>query len=270
MESVKSPNDIKKLGKNQIIGNPQIINSSINFYGENNILYCEGNVKLSGAQIHFKGDYSLIYLSSSMNNQYPLNLYVYNRCNVFFGRDNYLSYPIHINVQESQNVIVGSDCSIGSGVNIRTSDAHPIYNTKTKQRVNFPKSVYIGDHVWIGHLAYISKGAHIGSGSIIDNNAFVPSNAKVPSNTLNLGNPIQIAQRDVFFTKEFISKYTAEDTLNSKDYKSNVYEFEFVNRETLDINRIDKIINDLEIDDRLDFMQKLFVRNKRKNRFFIK
>ncbi len=94
-----------------------------------------------------------------------------------------MTAPLNINVQEHQNLVIGDDCNIGSGTNIRTSFAYPIYLSKTKERINFPGSVLIGDHVWLGHLAYISSGVVLGSGSIVDNNAFVPPNCKGLSNS---------------------------------------------------------------------------------------
>ena len=44
METVKSQAEIVNLEKNWIEGNPEITNSTISFKGNNNILYCDGNV----------------------------------------------------------------------------------------------------------------------------------------------------------------------------------------------------------------------------------
>lgn len=269
MELVNTLKDIDNLRDNQIIGRPKIVSSSINFNGKNNILYCEDNVELFSATISFNGNNSLIYLSSSSSN-YPLKLMISNGSTVFIGRDNVMIHPLNINVQENQNVIIGSDCSMGSGVTIRTSDAHPLYDSKTKQRINFPKSVYIGDHVCLGHLAYISKGVKIGSGSIVDNNAFVNSYSKIYSNSFSVGNPARIVKNDVFFLKEFIGHYSSNETLNSKFYKSNVFIYEVTKNETLNIEEIDVILKNLNIEERLEFVKKLFVQNKRRNRFAIK
>ena len=180
-----------------------------------------------------------------------------------------MSSPININIQENQNVIIGAGCSISSGVNIRTADIHPIYDEDSKQRINPAKSVFIGDHVWIGHLAYISRGAKIGSGSIIENYSFIPHNAKVFSNNLVVGNPARIERENVFYVKDFLGYHRAEDTLKTQEYKSDVFIYERVNQETLDMNKIDQILKKLDVTSRLEFIQKLFVRNKRKNRFTI-
>ena len=270
METIKSVDDIENLEDNRVVGIPEITNSNISFKGYNNVLYCEGNVKIINANFSFEGNNSIVYLSSSKDSQYSFNLIIYNNSTFFIGRENNMSYPININIQENQNVIIGAECSISSGVNIRTSDIHPIYDIDSKQRINLAKSVFIGDHVWIGHLAYISRGVKIGSGAIIENYSFIPHNAKVFSNNLVVGNPARVERDNVFYIKEFLGYHKAEDSLNSQDYKSDVFIYEVDGQETLDLNKIDQILNSLTVDDRLEFIQKLFVRNKRKNRFTIK
>lgn len=270
METVKSPSDIEKLEKNRIDGNPEMHNSQITFKGMNNVLYCEGNVKLDNAKFTFNGNHSIVYLSSAMNSKYSFNLVIYNDSTFFIGREGNMSSPININIQENQNVIIGADVTISSGVNIRTADIYPIYDNQTKERVNFAKSVFIGDHVWIGHLAYISRGAHIGSGAIIENSSFVPHNARIPSNSIAVGNPVRIERTNVFYTNDFLAYNRAEASQETKDYKSDVFIYEFVNQETLGMDKIDKILKSLDIDSRLEFIQKLFVRNKRTNRFTIR
>lgn len=270
METVKSLEDIEKLETNRVTGNPDMNNSQITFKGINNVLYCEGNVKLVNARFTFNGNNSIVYLSSAMNSQYSFNLVIYNDSTFFIGREGNMSAPININIQENQNVIIGAGVTISSGVNIRTADIYPIYDNETKERINFAKSVFIGDHVWIGHLAYISRGVKIGSGAIIENNAFIPHNARVNSNSLVVGNPARIERSNVFYTDDFLAHNRAETSLESKDYKSDVFIYEYVDQETLDMNRIDRIIKDLDSDARLEFIQKLFVRNRRTNRFSIK
>lgn len=269
METIKSIEDIGDLENNRLEGNPEIINSTISFKGYNNVLYCEGNVKIVNAQFLFEGNNSIVYLSSTPNSQYSFTLIIYNDSTFFIGRDGNLSNPININIQENQNVIIGSDCSLSSGINIRTSDIHPIYNNQTKQRINYAESVFIGDHVWIGHLSYLSRGVKIGSGAIVENYSFIPHNAIIYSNSLVVGNPVRIEKRNIFYTSEFLGYHNVEDSLNTQNYKSDVFIYNFVNQETLNLNQIDKILKDLNVGERLEFIQKLFVRNKRKNRFTI-
>ena len=265
METVKILEDIKNLKNNKIIGKPKINNSNIIFKGYNNILFCEDNLELNNSTISFEGNNSIIYLSFG---KYPITLIVRHNSTVFIGKDNKIISKVIINVQENQNFIMGDDGIIGSGVNIRLSDIFPIYNSKTKNRINFTKSVFIGDHVWLDFLSYLSGGVQIGSGAIIGNHAYIPPYSKIPSNSYVLGNPGKIINKNIFFTKENTSNYTPSETNNSSTYKSDVFIYK-TNEETLDLNKINMILNQLSSEDTLEFISKLFVKNKRKNRFSI-
>ena len=81
---------------------------------------------------------------------------------------------------------------------------------------------------------------------------------------------IQIVKDNVFFLNEFVGLFTPEETLNSKYYKSNVFIYDIVENETLNLDKIDEILKNLSIEDKLKFIQRLFVENKRRNRFSIK
>ncbi|TWO14060.1 hypothetical protein ZA02_06295 [Campylobacter lanienae] len=50
---------------------------------------------------------------------------------------------------------------------LSTCDHHLIMDCNTNNRVNYSKSVYVGDHVWCGMETTISKGAFIASGAIL-------------------------------------------------------------------------------------------------------
>ncbi len=266
METVKNLDDINSLEVNQVKGSPNLVNSQIIFKGYNNILYCESDVNINDSLISFEGNNSLVYLSRG---NYPVNLYLRDNSTVYFGRDNKIISNVNINIQESQNFIMGDDGIIASGVNIRSFDGFPIYDSMTKERINLSDSIIIGDHVWLDHVSYISKGAQIGSGAIVGNHSYVAPSTKILSNTYVLGNPVQVVEEKVFFTKDFTGIFNEEDTANSLNYPSDIFIYEFVHKETLDLNNIDYILKDLIIEDRLEFVQKLFVRNKRKNRFTV-
>ena len=267
MELIKNSMDVEELSENKIIGNPRFNNARIIFHGRNNILYCDYNITLNNAILTFNGDNSLVYIRSNINNNF--NLDIYHNSTVFIGKDVLMGHSIVLNVHESQNLIIGDDCMIGNEVNIFTADYYPIYDSKNKKRINQSGSVYIGDHVWIGRFAYISKGNKIGSGAILSDKTFLPPFQKVKSNTYLIGNPAKILKKEVFFIKDFIGNNKTEDTLNSQKYLSDVFLYNVTNQETLDLDKIDKIIKELSISDRIDFIQKLFIKNKLTNRFTI-
>ena len=267
MEEITNTEQISLLKDNKILGNPTIEHSKIHFAGKNNIIFCENNVKLWGCNIVFKGNNSLIYLSSS--NGYCLNVQIVHDSVLFIGKNNDLIPPIHINVQEHQNLIIGDDCSIGSNTNIRTGDAHIIYDRESKTRLNMGSSVVIGDHVWLGHQIYVDKGVTIGSGAVVENNSHIPSNATLKSNAIYSGNPINLIKSDIFFTKDYVANFTVEDSKDFNTYSSRIFLYDDVPGETLDIKKVDSLLSNFDVNEKLDFIQKLFVQNKKHNRFFI-
>ena len=268
MEFIKNTAQFEKMIDNKIIGMPELINTQINFRGKNNILFCDNNIKLENVILDFNGNNSIIYLSSNLGNDFKVE--IYNNSFLFLGRDCKLGFSVKITVYESQNVFIGDDCIIGDNTCISTSNSYPIYDGITKKRINYSESVFIGDHVFLGNSSYISRGVYIGSGAIVRDCTFLEAYSKIPSNSLLSGNPAVIIQENVFFTDEFLGPYLNEDSLNSSDYRSDVFIYNFVNQETLNINYIDDILKDLTVEEKLEFIQKLFVRNKRKNRFAIK
>lgn len=263
MEFIKHVSQFEKMIDNKIIGMPKLIDSEITFMGKNNILICDNNIELKNVVLKFNNNNSIVFLASKLDTFF---LSISNNSSVFIGRNTEIQSNVEFHVFEGQNIIIGDDCYIGNAVSFHTSDNFPIYRIDNKSRVNFSSSIYVGDHVAIGNNSYISKGVKIGSGSIIDNFSYIESNVKIPSNVFAYGNPIKLI-KGIFFTKESLSLFKHEDTLNSKHYKSDVFIYNVINQETLDLNKIDKILNDLDVESRLDFINKLFVRNKRKNRF---
>lgn len=268
METVSNNNEFSSLKHNVVVGNPNLINTNISFNGKNNVLYCEKDINIVNSSIRFIGDNSLIYLSKNKNN-YPINIQIFQSSVLYMGKDNTMSATINMDIQEHQNIIIGDDCIMGSNTTFKTSDGHLIYDINSKQRINHSKSILIGDHVWIGHQAYICKGAIIGSGAIVDNNSHVGSNNILKSNKLYSGNPISLVKDNVFFINNYVGNFTNEDTISFNDYKSNVFIYDVVNNESLDFFRIDEILSSLNINEKIEFIQKLFIHNKKHNRFSI-
>lgn len=268
MESIKDIKNRTDLKDNEIIGNPILSNSTIFFSGKNNILICEDNIHIRNSSIRFEGSNSVIYLGYTKSS-YTLDIHVFQNSTIYIGKDNKLSPTLHINVQEHQNFIMGDDCIIGSNFNARTADAHIVYDANTKRRINHSSSVFIGDHVWLAHQVYIEMGAKIGSGSIVNNNSHVYKNSVLRSNNLYSGNPARLVKENVFFTKDYTGNFNETDTLNFENYNSRLFLFKVKGKETLNLNKINELISDLSPEDTIEFVKKLFIKNKLHDRFAI-
>ena len=65
-------------------------------------------------------------------------------------------------------IVIGDDCMLSRDIDIRTSDAHPVFNVGSRNIINTTdKSVVIGPHTWVCENVSIMKGVEIGACSII-------------------------------------------------------------------------------------------------------
>lgn len=184
--------------------------SSISFIGKGNVLYIEPGVRLEGCNIEFKGDNSLVYLSANKNS-YRVNILVHDSNIVFFGRDVYFNNRMLLIASESKNIFIGDGCLFSIGVVLRNADAHLIYDIDNKTRLNYTKSIYVGDHVWVGQNSLILKGTMIGSGSILGGGSVI-SNKTVSSNTIWAGNPAKQTRDNIFWSEECVHAWNQEKT----------------------------------------------------------
>ena len=148
---------------NRIIGSYREKNTKIKFRGNGNVLIVEDGVTLRGTRLVFRGDNSLVYLSKN-EHPYRIRASIHTDTNIYIGENNRFTKggPLILSVAEAQSILIGDDCSFGKDIWFRTSDQHPIYDQKTRERVNLPKSILIGDGNEIPDEALIFKGRWIG------------------------------------------------------------------------------------------------------------
>ncbi len=189
--------------------------SKIDFKGEGNILFLEGDLSLGNSNIDFKGNNSIVFLRST-NAEYRLKISIFHDSVIYFGLNSTVFCrkklkSLVLNAYERKNIFIGNDVMFSHGIRITTSDAHLIYSTKTLERKNYSKSIFIGDHVWIGREATLLKGTQIFSGSIIGSNSLV-SGKIIKSNTSWAGNPAKLISEDVFWVRPNVNKLTEEES----------------------------------------------------------
>jgi len=98
-------------------------------------------------------------------------------------------------------ITVGDDCMFSTDIAIRTSDNHPVFDMKTKERVNMGQDVNIGSRVWIGENAKILKGVTLANDVIVGAASVVTRNA--PANTVVAGAPAKVVKTGVFWYRHF-------------------------------------------------------------------
>jgi acetyltransferase-like isoleucine patch superfamily enzyme len=81
------------------------------------------------------------------------------------------------------------------GVRIMTSDAHPIFDVSTGERINPAADITIEPHVWLGLRSIILKGVTIGADTVIGAQAVVSKS--IPAHSVAAGNPARVVRENV-------------------------------------------------------------------------
>lgn len=264
--AITNSKKLKKLKNNKFVGVlPTLENSKIIFEGKNNILYCEEGVSFVNSVVKFSGNNSLIYLSKNTRYNELILAINYNMV-CYFGEHIYINNKLWITLAEEKNLFVGNDCLFAPNVIIRNADAHLIYDSSTKKRLNLTKSIFIGDHVWIGQNSFILKGTKIGSGSIIAAGSTV-AGKKISSNETWGGNPAKKIKENIFWERPCVHQWTEEKTNDSSihDTKEFIFNGKDDNFDILEDN-LSKLDN---ANDKLNYLID-FNKKDNKNRFSIK
>ena len=104
--------------------------------------------------------------------------------------------PSHLaSTEDGHSIVIGKECMLSSNINIRTGDSHSIIDLNNGGRINYAKSVVIGDHCWIGEGAKILKGVSLAENCIVGTGSIVTKS--YPSNVLISGVPAVIIKEDV-------------------------------------------------------------------------
>ena len=265
---ITESDQLLELEDNQFMGElPKITNSQINFKGKNNILICEEGVHLWNSRIDFNLENSVLYLSSNIH-EYSVNISLHKNNVCFIGKNNFFNGRTNFVLSEAKNIVLGDDCFISYNVIFRTSDGHCIYNIKSKDRMNYARSIYAGDHVWFGQNAFIFKGSRIGSGSIVGAGSVV-SNKTIPSNTTYGGAPLKLINEDTFWTPHSTNGWGEEEIEKMSLSDTDLFTYD-VDEKTLDLDEIEHDLNSFtDLDDVISYIWFKFLVGG-KNRFTIK
>jgi acetyltransferase-like isoleucine patch superfamily enzyme len=116
------------------------------------------------------------------------------------GADTFAIDSLRLYCHEHSSLRIGDGCLIGAGALCMTSDMHSIIDTKSRQRINPPGDILIGNRVWIGAEVVILKGTMIGDGAIVGIRSVVMGD--FPSDCLILGYPARLVRSDVTWAQD--------------------------------------------------------------------
>ena len=150
----------------------------------------------SGSEVHI-GAVPLSYAA------FAAHMRIGEACHVRIGDGVTTAARMVICASEGASVTIGEDCMIATDVQIRTDDAHPIFDVRSGQRVNTSKDVVIGKHVWLAYGARCLGGSHVGDGSVIGMGSIVTST--IPNNCVAAGIPSRVIRRDAAWERDHLA-----------------------------------------------------------------
>jgi len=178
---------------------------SVEFRGANNTLTVTRPVRLDRLTVSFDCDNGQVTLGSSKGRApFSANIRVGQDAAVEIGRNVSSVASVLITAVEGARVQVGEDVMFSAHNELRTDDAHPIFDVRSGKRVNPARSVRVGDHVWFGRGAAALSGATIDDGSVVGFRSVVTGS--IPNNSIAAGAPARVVRRDIAWERPHLSR----------------------------------------------------------------
>lgn len=139
---------------------------------------------------------------------------------IIIGEEFSVNSMVIMNAEPNLKISIGDDCMFSTSIYLRSHDGHTIYNEDTKDVLNFPEDIKIGNHVWFGNGVRVLKGANIpdnsvvGIGSIVTKSS-IPSEAK--SGSIFAGIPAKVLKTGCNWSRKSVSDFLAEQQLGESD-----------------------------------------------------
>ena len=102
---------------------------------------------------------------------------------------------------------IGKDCMFSSNITIMTHDGHAIFDVASKNALNKPQSVVVGNHCWFAKNVALIKGAEIQDNTVVGINSIV--NKKIEEqNCVIAGNPAKVVKSNTNWNRNSYDGYS--------------------------------------------------------------
>lgn len=182
---------------NVIEGAPKHSNVSVAFRSEGCRLIIHDNAVIENLHIKFMAPGGVVKIGAGSIFKGWITVGLESRVEI--GNRVIVTNPCAMTVSERQSISLGDDCMLGSGVEIRADDSHPIFDIETGTRLNPSHPVKIGRHVWLAVRSVVLRGSEIGDGSVIGHSSVVKGT--IPANCIAAGTPAKVIREGVVWDK---------------------------------------------------------------------
>lgn len=179
-------------------------NIRILFVGKNNRVTVHPGAKFAHLFARFDGDNGVLTVGDNPRSRHvTIDARIGQDSTIAIGNDVSTTGKLVLSAVEGSTLRIGDDVMIASECQIRCDDAHPIFDVRTRKRINPSQNIDIGNHVWLGYRATVLGGARIGSGSVIGLGSVVK--AEVPNNVIAVGSPARVVRKDIAWERPHLS-----------------------------------------------------------------
>lgn len=200
MENINIIGNYSDHNGNLVFAPKNLHNVTVNFVGGNNKLIIADTSKIRNINFDFPSHNAVIMIGENGNLSGQIRAGYC--CNINIGDNVTCTNKIYITSAEKTKIVVGDDCMFATGNQIRSDDAHAIYDVNTGDRVNKSKDIIIGEHVWFAFNSVVLSGSQIGEGSVIGFASVVKG--RYPNNCVIVGSPARTTKKDIAWERQNI------------------------------------------------------------------
>lgn len=171
---------------------------SISITGDDNEVEIGGDSELAGGTISIKGHRNRVIIGTDC--RIRGEIYIKGNDCIVDIREGASILGLRATVGEGTSLRIGRECLFSRGIEIRTTDEHPIYDRTTRELINRGRSVVIGQRVWLGRAVSVNKGAEIPDGCVIGTCSLVSGLLPTP-NAIYACTPARLIREDIIWGK---------------------------------------------------------------------
>jgi acetyltransferase-like isoleucine patch superfamily enzyme len=185
-------------------GNSILSSVLVDIKGDRNRIEIEDGCLLNRVTFFIRGDDHRIEIKKGCRFSGGGALWLCDRnCSLVIG-ENSTFEDVHIAASEpGSKVEIGEDCMFAYDIDIRTGDSHSILDSRTGERVNPARDVYIGKHVWVAAHTILLKGVSIPDDCVVATGSVVTRSCDERGVVL-AGNPARTVKRQITWSRKRI------------------------------------------------------------------
>lgn len=195
--------------ENRIICDEKPTGITIMFNGKNNVVELKGSSIFNNFTIKFTGNNSRFVLGAGAKISGTADLN--EATEICIGDQFTVTGWIYFLAEKETPIHIGNDCMLATDISLRTGDHHAIFDITTKEKINKPRPITIGNHVWISTEAVLLKGANVGDGSVVGYRSVVTG--EVPPYSIVVGIPARVVKTNIGWHRKNLDEFPSLDSM---------------------------------------------------------